>query len=200
MRLMENKYLKFDNIEFLGKNIRNITDLVLLPDIPKKYFGENYEKLYRVENDRLIESIAFELYENTDYWDILMALNKITNSSQLPVNYDTILIRTRAELSEWMKAGKLIVTNNLTEQYIEVLDILNEGNKVTLEKYEGHPDETVKAKYLELLKIKEDKNELFRDIRYLSISDIAELESNLDVLSQTAKLDSNLIINNNDIE
>lgn len=69
MRLMENKYLKFDNIKFLDKNIRNITDLVLLPDIPTKYFGENYERLYRVENDRLIESLSFELYENTDYWE-----------------------------------------------------------------------------------------------------------------------------------
>jgi len=200
MHLMQNKYLKFDSIEFLGTNVRNITDLNILPDIPEKYFGENYKRLYKVENDRLIESISFELYENTDYWDILLVLNKITNISQLPVNYDTVLIRARKELSKWMKAGKLIVTNSLTEQYNKVLNILNNGDKVKLEKYIGSPEETVKAKYLELLKIEEDKNEKFRNINYLSLSDISELESDLDILRQSVKIDNNLIININDIE
>lgn len=200
MRLMQNKYLRFDPIEFLDTNVRNITDLNILPDIPEKYFGENYKRLYKVENDRLIESISFELYENTDYWDILLALNKITNVSQLPVNYDTVLIRARKELSKWMKTGKLMGTNSLNEQYNEVLDILNRGDKIKLEKYIGNPEETVKAKYLELLKTEEEKNEKFRNINYLALSDISELESDLDILGQSVKINNNLVINANDIE
>jgi len=200
MRLMQNKYLRFDPIGFLDTNVRNITDLNILPDIPEKYFGENYKRLYKVENDRLIESISFELYENTDYWDILLALNKITNVSQLPVNYDTVLIRARKELSKWMKTGKLMGTNSLNEQYNEVLDILNRGDKIKLEKYIGNPEETVKAKYLELLKTEEEKNEKFRNINYLALSDISELESDLDILGQSVKINNNLVINANDIE
>ena len=200
MDLMKNKHLKFNKIEFNNQQIRNITDLCILPDIPKKYYGENYLKLFKVENDRLIESISFELYNNTDYWDLLMAFNKIKNFSELPVNYDTVLIRAREELSKWMQAGKLIISRNLTEQYKEVINLLDTKAKVTLTKGEGHPDEIVKAKYLELLKIEDDKNEKFRNIYYLSLGDMSELESDLDVLSQSLKTNTNIIINKDDIE
>lgn len=200
MELMKNKYLKFDSIEFLDVNVRNTTNLCVLPDIPEKYYGDNYIKTYTVDNDRLPESISFELYENTDYWDLLMRFNNITNTSQLPVNYDSVLTRARNALSDWMQAGELITTNSLAEQYTEVIEMLDEGIPIVLEKEEGHPDETVKAKYLEMLAYTDDKNEEFRNIKYLTLSDISELESALDVLAQSDKINPEIIININDVQ
>jgi hypothetical protein len=200
MKLMENKYLKFGTIMFNGVPVRNITEINILPDIPEKFYSNNYTLVYEVRDNQLIENIAFELYENTDYWDLLMKFNGIRNVAELPVNYDTILLRVRKSLSIWIDAGKLMVSRNLSEQYTEVINILNEGVKITLEKAEDDPDEIVKRKYLELLEEELQKNEKFRKINYLSVSDMAELESALDIAKENPKINPDIIINKDDVQ
>jgi len=200
MKLMENKYLKFGTIMFNGVPVRNITEINILPDIPEKFYSNNYTLVYEVRDNQLIENIAFELYENTDYWDLLMKFNGIRNVAELPVNYDTILLRARKALSIWMDAGKLMVSRNLDEQYTEVINTLNEGVKITLEKAEDDPDEIVKRKYLELLEEEVQKNEKYRKINYLSVSDMAELESALDIAKENPKINPDIIINKDDVQ
>jgi hypothetical protein len=134
MELMVNKYLVLPTIEFNGTPVRNLTEINTLPDIPEKYFTNEYLKLYLMENDRLIESLSFELYESTNYWDLLLKLNGITNTSHLPVNNDIILIRTSESLTRWMKAGAVMKGINLVEQYNEVNRILESGEKIEVSK------------------------------------------------------------------
>jgi len=200
MKLMENKYLKFGTIMFNGVPVRKITEINILPDIPEKFYSNNYTLVYEVRDNQLIENIAFELYENTDYWDLLMKFNGIRNVAELPVNYDTILLRARKSLAIWMDAGKLMVSRNLDKQYTELIDLLNEGIKIVLEKAEDSPDEIVKRKYLELLEKEVQKNEKFRKIHYLSVSDMAELESELDVVSENPKINPDIIINKDEVQ
>ena len=200
MKLMENKYLKFGTIMFNGVPVRKITEINILPDIPERFYSNNYALVYEVRDNQLIENIAFELYENTDYWDLLMKFNGIRNVAELPVNYDTILLRARKSLAIWMDAGKLMVSRNLDKQYTELIDLLNEGIKIVLEKAEDSPDEIVKRKYLELLEKEVQKNEKFRKIHYLSVSDMAELESELDVVSENPKINPDIIINKDEVQ
>jgi len=199
MKLMENKYLKFGTIMFNGVPVRKLTEINILPDIPEKFYSNNYTLVYEVRDNQLIENIAFELYENTDYWDLLMKFNGIRNVAELPVNYDTILLRARKSLAIWMDAGKLMVSRNLDKQYTELTDLLNEGRKIVLEKAEGSQDEIVKRKYLELLEKEVQKNEKFRKINYLSVSDMAELEGELDIVSEGPKINPDIIINKDEV-
>jgi len=200
MRLMQNKYLKFDTIMFNGEPVRNLTEINILPDIPVKFYNDNYALLYEVDDNQLIENIAFELYENTDYWDLLMKFNGIRNVDELPVNYDTLLLRARKSLYKWMQAGKLLLSKNIDNQYTEVVNMLNNKEKITTTKGENDPSEAVKRKYLEILEQETQKNEIFRKIKYLSMSDMAELESKIDVLKGTVKINKNLIININEVQ
>jgi len=199
MELMKNKYLKFPNILFNNNLVKNITAKNILPDIPEIYKSDDYVRTIKIEDNRLIESISFEIYGSTDYWDLLFSLNDITNFSQLPVDYDHILIRARKELSKWMSQGKMIISRNLDEQYSELLNILNRGIVVKLEKSEGDIDEIVKAKYIEILENEIEKNEKNRILKYISIEDMSELESFLLVSSQKTKINQNILINKNDI-
>jgi len=212
MKLMENKVLVFPTIEFNGVAVRNITEVNTLPDIPSKYLSNDYILLTLLDNDRLIEGISFELYETTMYWDLLLKLNGISNLSQLPVNNDVILIRAKNSLDRWMEAGSVLRGANIPEQYDEVISILEGTNyklntEGILEKItvivvssDNNDDEIVKRKYLEILDNEEEKNEKHREFKYLNLADIAELEAELEILKQTPKIPSELIINISDIE
>jgi len=170
MELMNNKYLIFDNIKLKnGEKVKNTTTLNLLPDIPNKYFTDEYILQYKVTDDRLLESISFELYESTDYWDILLILNSMRNMNELPVNYDIVINRADKKISEWKSKGNLL-PKNMT-------------------------DEIIQAKYEEILAEEVELNEKFRYIKYISKEDLSELEADLDILKSEVKLNKNLIIN-----
>jgi hypothetical protein len=128
----------------------------------------------KVEDDRFIEGLSFEVWGSTNYWDILMALNNMTRIDELPVNYDIILKRVDKSLYEWKKLMEL-TKGGLTASKID-------------------------EKYKELLKEEEEKNEKFRYLNYISISDLSELIGELGLLREIPRINSNLIINKSDIE
>ena len=135
MKLMQNKYLKFDEIEFNNKIVQNTTSLNLLPDIPEKFYGNEYMLEYKVDDDRLLEALSFELYDSTDYWDILFVYNKMSNMNELPVNYDIVLNKADKKMYEWKQKGKLL-PENFTDEIIDkkYKEILEEEVKLN-EKY-----------------------------------------------------------------
>lgn len=170
MELMKNKYLIFDDIILKDDNtVKNTTTLNLLPSIPDKYFSNDYILEYKVADDRLLESIAFELYENTNYWDILLILNGMRSMNELPVNHDIVISRADRKLLEWKKKGALL-PGNLT-------------------------DEVIQNKYENILLLEEELNEKFRYIKYISTDDLSELEADLTSIKSHVKINENLIIN-----
>ena len=98
---MNNSYYNFDNIRVNNLLISNITDYVTLQEIPDVFTNNNIILQKTLNDDELIDGVSYQLYETTDYWDILLALNKITNISQLPVNYDVVLKRALEEYTNW---------------------------------------------------------------------------------------------------
>lgn len=168
MELMKNKYLNFETIDAGLGIVENITTLGILPDIPAKYFTEDYYMLKKIEDDRLLEALSWEFYENTNYWDILMILNGMTNMNQLPVNYDIVLIRAEIELDGWVKQGELMYS------------FLN--------------DDQILEKYNQILEDEIEKNEKYRNIRYISASDLSELLADLNDIKDEVKIDKELII------
>ena len=169
MELMNNKYFIFDDIKLSdGNTVKNITSLNTLPDIPSKYSGSDYVLSYKVEDNRLLESISFELYESTDYWDILLMLNGMRSMNELPVDYDTVLLRAKSNIDDWIDKGRLL-SSSLTDGDIEL-------------------------KYKELLEEEIQKNEKYRYIKYISIGDLSELEAELNNNRNNVKIESELII------
>lgn len=169
MELMKNKYLKFDEIDSGIGIVRNTTVLNLLPDIPAKFFTDDYILLKKIEDDKLIEALSYELYNNTDYWDILLVLNGMTNMNQMPVNYDTILVRVGYKIEKWADRGKLM--------YSQLTDL------------------QIKTKYDEMLLEEINLNETYRNIKYISKNDLSELLSILDKKTDEVKINSDLLVN-----
>jgi len=168
MKLMKNKYLVFENIEFADSLVKNTTTLNILPDIPNKYFGADYIRNMKVQDDTLLEAISFELYESTDYWDILLVLNGMRSMNELPVNHDIVLNRADRELLKWKEKGKLL------------------SIKIN--------DEVIKEKYDNILNIEIEKNEKYRYIKYIASDDLAELTSELEKIKEESKINKNILI------
>ena len=169
MHLMKNKYLNFETIDSGIGIVENTTTLGILPAIPEKYFTENYYILKKVENDRLLEALSWEIYENTNYWDILMVLNGMTTMNQLPVNFDVVMIRAERELEGWVKRGNLM--------------------------YSHLSNSEIKEKYNEIEAEQVELNEKYRNIKYISPIDLSELLADLENVKNEVKINKNLIIN-----
>ena len=187
MRLMKNTYLDFDFIEFgsnvtkkpkelkelkelkEAKKVRNTTSLNLLPDIPPKFFGPDYTIKRKVHNDELIEQISFDLYQSTDYWDILLVLNGMTSMNQLPVNNDIVIIKAEKKLQEWKDKGALLNIPMTSELLLK--------------------------KYNEFLLQEENLNEKYRYINYVSAEDMSELLADIEANKTKTKINRGLIIN-----
>jgi len=168
MELMKNKYLIFDDIEFLDTKVKNITTMNLLPDIPEKYFGNDYLLQIKTQDDSLLEAISFNLYESTDYWDILLVLNGMRSMNELPVNYDIVLNRADRKMSLWKKRGKLLPGE--------------------------FTDEVIQKKYKEILEEEVEKNEKYRFIKYIASDDMSELTSDLEKIKEKTKINENILI------
>jgi len=168
MKLMKNSYLNFETIDSGIGIVENTTTLGLLPIIPEKYFTEDYYILKKIEDDRLLEAISYEIYENTNYWDLLMVLNGMTRMNQLPVNYDVILLKAEQELSGWLDRANLMYT------YLT--------------------DEQKEEKYNVLLDKLVEENEKYRSIRYISPTDLSELLADLDNAKNEIKINKKIII------
>jgi len=195
MDLMQNKYLNFSITDYNGLKIRNSTELNLLPEIPSKYFGVDFILETQIDNNKLLESISWDLYENTDYWDILMKLNGIVNTNELPVDYDNILIRVRNKMNTWINTGKLIYTNNITSQFDELILLLDSNQSITLNYDINDTREIVKRKYLEMIDTEVILNEKFRNFKYISLGNMVELERELSILKETPKINDLVLIN-----
>ena len=63
-----------DNNTFEIDDYTNILDI---SDILEQYKGELSE--YQVSNDERIEVISFNIYRSSDYWDLLLLINNITD-------------------------------------------------------------------------------------------------------------------------
>ncbi len=169
MELMKNKYLKFEEIESGIGLVRNVTTLNLLVDIPKKYFETDYILYKKLEDDRLLEAVSFDIYSNTNYWDILLVLNGMISLTDLPANYDIVLLRAEKRLEDWLGRGSLMQHS---------LD-----------------DDQIKNKYDEFLEIEIEANEKHRDLMYISPNNLSELLGELSMMEDDVKINSDLIIN-----
>lgn len=168
MKLMRNKYLKFEEIDSGIGIVRNLTTFNILPTIPVKYFGEEYVLQKKLEDDRLLEGISQELYNSTDYWDILLVYNGMTSLDNLPANYDTVLVRANTEFQGWVVRGDLMHSN--------LTDIEKE------------------TKYKAILANEIEINEKYRYLKYLSANDVSSLLAELGEVENKVRIDADLII------
>ena len=153
MQFMKNKYLVFNNIDVDTNSLENVTELILLPEIPAKFFTEQFILKKEIQDNALLEALAYDIWGSTDYWDILMALNGMTSMFQLPVSHDLVLERANAKLEEWKALFKLI--------------------------YSTTKQEDIDIRYQEILVEEEALNEKYRTINYISISNMSILEAEL---------------------
>jgi len=158
MEQMVNSHLKFKDIEFMGYKIKNFSKIYKISRIPDEYFTENHIQTMSLGDNRRLEEISFELYESTNYWDILMCLNKMQSPFELPISSDIIITRAEEQLEKWLEKAKLIPNIDTT-----------------------NPDAIQKEKE-KIVAIEEEKNEKYRNFKYISANSLSQLLKDIENL------------------
>jgi len=172
MEYMKNQYYVFDDYEWTSEySVKNFTRLDTLPKIPEKYFTSDYIQTYQVPDDSRLELIAFKLWGDSNYWDILMALNKMTKFNQLPKNHDIILENVQKKMDDFISRTEKITPKG----FVYTTEILEEKRARFLEE-----EETI--------------NEEFRNIIYIEKSNISDLLADLLIIKDKGLSESNLLV------
>ena len=208
---MRNKFLKFNNIEFNGKYVKNITEYNILPDIPYRFHdGEGIIKHKLIEDDSFIEGISFIELKDVDSWDIIMFLNDMRNMDDLPVSYDRLSERIDKEIEKWKEKAILIyfdldnyIVKEHSFEFISLKEKLNINPDYTIEEVFGKPAYEVKLediKRMELEHEMRETNEKFRKIKIIPPTEISTLIGQLDELNSKPKINFDVIVNNSDVD
>ena len=95
----------------------------------------------RIEENERLERLSFRLYGTMQFWDLILILNGITSYLQLPTSYDKVVERAELIYKEWHKElGK-----NKSDEYKE-------------------------RKRAEFIELENQKNEKYRNIKYIEPS------------------------------
>jgi preprotein translocase subunit Sec61beta len=167
MDLMQNKILQFDDITLSGITLKNYTEMYKIPPIPEKYYTEEHRIPYEVKDDSFVEGLAFELWGDSNYWDILLTLNNMTSLYDLPKSYDTVLEEAELRYQKWLEIAPLI-------------------------KY--YSEDELEQERLRILQETEADNEKYRIIYYVSMDDLSEIISYINEEKNNIRLDSDLIV------
>lgn len=92
------------SFELLEKQmiIMDLTSIIDISTILKKYEKEVLS--YITKDDEKIEGISYFLYQSTNFYDLLMIMNGMTNPEQLPRNPDIVFKKIEEEYKEWESA------------------------------------------------------------------------------------------------
>lgn len=93
-------YLKNSIVDFTNRQIeqyiiedyftfdtRKVSEFIASCDADKR---REYFDWYQVQDDDKLERIAYELYKNEDYWDILLVINARDPLYDMPFNFNTL--------------------------------------------------------------------------------------------------------------
>lgn len=148
--------------------LKNPNEILKLPSFDFSALDLKFE-YYTVTDDELIDAISYKLYETPRYWDIIAVLNELTSIDDLPKNMDIIIKKAQKKFEEFQTVLPFF-NYKLTEEDLEEI-------------------------YQKILDEEKEKNEKFRQLKYVTQSDLNDLiayyKENLDKI----KLDENLIIN-----
>jgi len=131
---MLNSLLKFPSIISNNKEYKDFSKLCEIPKIPDYFYEDKYKDYIILEDNRLLESISFELYNNTNYWDVLGFYNKMISLDELPVDNDIVLERISKRYNEYIQNNKKIINYKDTNN-TNILDNITKEEQEKNEKY-----------------------------------------------------------------
>ena len=109
--------LKWDEyIPLIEHKITNFNEILLHGDITKYQEDNKYYDVYNVPTNIKIEQLAYDYYNNVDYWDILLVLNGMSTYLKLPQSNDIIIDKTIDKLTKW---GNLFGYNKIDFLYLD---------------------------------------------------------------------------------
>jgi len=119
-----------------GYNVANYTS-VDYPGIYKYIAGlpSSIFDMYQVNDNDKWERIAHELYNNADYWDVLLVINKRNPLTGLPLDFDTVSLMSddkviAYETNTYKEAMPINIFDLMYAEYNKHLTIQNDLNKV----------------------------------------------------------------------
>ena len=96
-----------DELEWVEYNamtestLTNFTEILLQGDISKYREDDKYYDIYNVPTNIKIEQLAYDYYDNVNYWDIILVLNNMSTYLKLPQSNDIIINNTLTKLKKW---------------------------------------------------------------------------------------------------
>ena len=141
--MVQDHLTSVEEIEFkVGDNSYKVNNYTNLIDIESiiAKYKDSIRTTRIDENERL-ERLSFRLYGTAQFWDLILILNGITSYLQLPTSYDKVVERADLIYKEWDKElGK-----NKSDEYKE-------------------------RKRAEFIELENQKNEKYRNIKYIEPS------------------------------
>lgn len=165
------KALSTNNFEVEGNifEIEDYTNLADLTSIIDEYREEMLD--YQVSNDERIEVISYNIYESSNFWDLLLLINNIRDWRLLPVNQDKLQAKLNEVYEEWLEAfGKNKTEEQKEQKLLELTDeIFLENETYRNIKYikKGKLNE-LKSKIKEF--VNEKKSQQFQEVSDLGIN------------------------------
>lgn len=108
------------------KTMTNFNEILLQSDIKKYSTDDKYYDIYNVPTNIKIEQIAYEYYEDINYWDVILVLNNMKTYLDLPKSNDIVISRTLEKLKKW---GDLFGYTDIDFEYLD-----NYLNNIVLDK------------------------------------------------------------------
>ena len=95
---------ELDWIEYnamITKPMTNFNEILLQDDIEKYRTDDKYYDIYNVPTNIKIEQIAYEQYNDVNFWDTILVLNNMKTYLELPRSNDIIISKTLEKLKKW---------------------------------------------------------------------------------------------------
>ena len=141
--MVQDHLTSVDEIDFkVGVNNYKVNNYTNLIDIsPIIAKYKDSIRTTRIDENERLERLSFRLYGTMHFWDLILILNGITSYLQLPTSYDKVVERAELIYKEWdRELGK-----NRSDEYKE-------------------------RKRAEFIELENQKNEKYRNIKYIEPS------------------------------
>ena len=142
----------------LDNTMTNHTEILLQGDIEKYKNDDKYYDIYNVPTNIKIEQIAYDYYNDVNYWDVILVLNNMSTYLKLPQSNDIIIDNTIEKLKKWGKlfdyveedflyleshlsTGKWGIDKEIRTTFIDENSVgayyLNKGDLIKVNNYKG---------------------------------------------------------------
>ena len=124
---MINTLLNYKVVEVEDFTIENFTERKFISSTLRSKL--DYYTYIEVEDNKKIEYISFDLYGTSQYWDVILVLNNMTDPLDLPKNINFIIEKAKKITDSYVAYYKISDNSTYEERYQYEYNLLEKDNE-----------------------------------------------------------------------